>query len=552
MQPNASTTIDRDALNLARSIGLAESGDAGRPNYNAVGDNGMSKGAYQWYGDNFKTMAKAHGLDPNDFSPENQDKVAYRQVKQWKDEGLQPWEIAAKWNSGRTTTWKDHKGTTVINGKTVEYDTPAYVARVKQRYLELSGGAGQPVLAQKNTLLGDIGQSFKRAGSGIAEAYGKGVMGDINPASSLLQIGGAAARGVADVTGDLLMHTPVIGKGLEKAGEVLAPEIQKIAESPGGRGIAQAYGEFKQAHPEAAGNLEAVGNIATVVPIARGVQVAKRGAQGAARKALYGSPDALVEAVSPRLGPVGKAKAVAERGTVQRGLLGVKDIAPDPRMVDTANIIRQSVPEAERLLSQGRYLEGTEVLKSGARAIRDAYRAEAKTLGRGITFPIKEYVSALKKMDIPDTIVADRTMMNLRNMVIKRAEDIARKNGGSADKLVDILSDFDDMVKKRYPGLYRSEAMTPLREVVKGVRETTKEFTERAIPNLGLRERMLAVHKILDAVENVAKKGTSGATSELGKHILSDRLPKTRGLVRYLGDKALDAAGIGGMIKLLQ
>ena len=76
-QPNTGT--DMDALNLTHAIALSESGgSSGKPNYNATGASG-EKGAYQWMPGNFEADAKSAGLDPNDFSPENQDKVAYAQ-----------------------------------------------------------------------------------------------------------------------------------------------------------------------------------------------------------------------------------------------------------------------------------------------------------------------------------------------------------------------------------------------------------------------------------------------------------------------------------------
>lgn len=138
------SNVDKDALDLTHSIALAESGVNGKPNYDAVGDAGTSKGAYQWQPGNYATAAKDAGLDPNDFSPANQDKVAYYQVKKYKDEGYDPGQIASLWNSGSPDNWKDHSGTTTINGQQVHYDTPAYVNNVKQHYLQLKGQTNSP------------------------------------------------------------------------------------------------------------------------------------------------------------------------------------------------------------------------------------------------------------------------------------------------------------------------------------------------------------------------------------------------------------------------
>lgn len=143
--------IDQTALNLSRAIRDAEGGDYN----NTSGDAGTSAGAYQWNNGkiplkpgevpaNFKSSAQSLGLDPNDFSQTNQDHVAYEEIKKDLDSGLTQSQIAAKWNSGLTTGWENHVGDVVINGKTVHYDTPAYVNKVKESYLKYSGQSNSP------------------------------------------------------------------------------------------------------------------------------------------------------------------------------------------------------------------------------------------------------------------------------------------------------------------------------------------------------------------------------------------------------------------------
>jgi hypothetical protein len=145
---------DMDALALTHAIALTESGNGkGTPNYKAVGDNGTSNGAYQWQPGNFASAAKSAGLDPTDMSPENQDRVAYSQVKAYKDKGYDPGQIASLWNSGSPNNWQNHSGTTTINGKSITYDTPAYVKKVQANYQKITsqggsqGGNNNPLLA---------------------------------------------------------------------------------------------------------------------------------------------------------------------------------------------------------------------------------------------------------------------------------------------------------------------------------------------------------------------------------------------------------------------
>ncbi len=135
--------IDPIADKLTQAIGLQEGG--GKFNYNAVGDAGTSRGAFQWQPGNFEADATDAGLDPSDFSPKNQNKVAYAKVKSMLDSGLKPWQVSAAWNAGegklKDDAWKTNVGDTTINGQKVHYDTPAYVNNVKNYYNKLSGGS---------------------------------------------------------------------------------------------------------------------------------------------------------------------------------------------------------------------------------------------------------------------------------------------------------------------------------------------------------------------------------------------------------------------------
>lgn len=108
MPPQENPTLDPKVLKVLRGIRTVESGG----DYNAIGDNGASAGAFQWNNNQVKLQpgqmparfldhAKEAGVQVNDFSRASQNKVAYSIMKKWKDEGLQPEEIAAKWNGAR-------------------------------------------------------------------------------------------------------------------------------------------------------------------------------------------------------------------------------------------------------------------------------------------------------------------------------------------------------------------------------------------------------------------------------------------------------------------
>lgn len=133
MQPNNltmpdGTVLDPKVLKVMGAIRNVESGG----NYSAVGDNGDSHGAYQFNKDNYKNWAKQYGVDPNDFSPAAQNKVAYLRMKAMKDEGNGPEDIAARWN-GSTLDPKTNR---------YNYNNPDYGVKFRDALM------GKPVTPQ--------------------------------------------------------------------------------------------------------------------------------------------------------------------------------------------------------------------------------------------------------------------------------------------------------------------------------------------------------------------------------------------------------------------
>lgn len=197
--------IDQTALNLSRSIRDAEGGDYS----NTSGDAGTSAGAYQWNNGkvplqpgqipaNFKSSAQSLGLDPNDFSQTNQDHVAYEEIKKDLDSGLSQSQVAAKWNSGLTTGWENHVGDVVINGKTVHYDTPAYVNKVKESYLKYSQQGASP--ASSLTPPTALGQAQTQQPS--QSTFG-GALQPPTPPQSTTQAPSTDTNAPESVTGDI-------------------------------------------------------------------------------------------------------------------------------------------------------------------------------------------------------------------------------------------------------------------------------------------------------------------------------------------------------------
>jgi uncharacterized protein YidB (DUF937 family) len=128
------TQPDIQAIALTKAIRQKESGG----NYSAIGDAGTSTGAYQYQKSTWNGFSKEIlGVDNAPMTPENQNAVTYGMVKKWKDSGLGPAQIAAKWNSGSENGWENKVGTTTINGQQIQYNTPKYVQDVVNNFKQI-------------------------------------------------------------------------------------------------------------------------------------------------------------------------------------------------------------------------------------------------------------------------------------------------------------------------------------------------------------------------------------------------------------------------------
>lgn len=180
------TTLDPQAKALAQAIKRAETGEG--DTYNMEGKSGEF-GAYQFMPDTYKAYAKKYLGDENaEPNKENQNKIAYSFVKEKKDAGFTPAQIASMWNAGegRPNAYKEgHRG---VNQRGVNYDTPKYAANVSEYYRTLTQGVSQetPTVPQQREQMIAQGQPVS-VNEERAEptAGGKFLRGIIRPFATL-------------------------------------------------------------------------------------------------------------------------------------------------------------------------------------------------------------------------------------------------------------------------------------------------------------------------------------------------------------------------------
>lgn len=130
--------LDQDVVNLTKAIRQVES----NKNPTARGASGEF-GYYQFMPSTWAETTKKYKGAPvpiEQATPELQNEVAYRQVKEWKDAGYNPGQIASMWNAGASKPNAYKEGWRGVNEYGVEYDTPAYAEKVAREYQAIKQG----------------------------------------------------------------------------------------------------------------------------------------------------------------------------------------------------------------------------------------------------------------------------------------------------------------------------------------------------------------------------------------------------------------------------
>lgn len=136
--PSTLSSLDPEAVNLAKAIRQTESGG----NFTAKGKSG-EYGAYQFTEPTWNATATKFGVNVplNQATPEQQNEVAYKQIKNWKDAGNNVGQIASMWNAGEA-----HKDAYLdssyagVNKAGASYNVPAYAKSVATAYQTLKNG----------------------------------------------------------------------------------------------------------------------------------------------------------------------------------------------------------------------------------------------------------------------------------------------------------------------------------------------------------------------------------------------------------------------------
>lgn len=320
MQPETSSAgnLDPQAKAMAMAIRQTESGG----NFSAKGKSG-EYGAYQFTEPTWNSYASKYGITAklSEATPEQQNEVAYKKIKEWKDAGLNPGQIASSWNAGEaekdayTGTFSNGKPSVGTNKYGVKFDVPTYAKSVATAYQTLKQGgqvqpdqnnpssvqtrgyATQPTFTEPQTgqgeqpkqdasLLQDVSGVATKRLEEAATAATQAAQGKINPLSGVLQVGGALAGGASDIVSKGLEHTPVVGAAVKGIEGLIGQGVGALASTDTGQSVIKSVMDWSKDHPELAGDVGAGFNIMTAIPIFKGLGAIKNVVLDASSQAL--------------------------------------------------------------------------------------------------------------------------------------------------------------------------------------------------------------------------------------------------------------------------
>lgn len=151
MPEQTQNPLDPQAVNLAKAIRSVET--QGQPDpFTAKGSSG-EHGAYQFMPDTWNRLSKQFGVNVplEQSTPQQQNEVAYKQIKQWKDQGYNVGQIASMWNSGKPNAYQDpnYKGP---NKYGVQFNTPQYAESVAKAYQAIKNGQSTAGITSPSTV----------------------------------------------------------------------------------------------------------------------------------------------------------------------------------------------------------------------------------------------------------------------------------------------------------------------------------------------------------------------------------------------------------------
>lgn len=268
----------------------------------------------------------------------------------------------------------------------------------------------------EKSVLQEVGSNLKERGSKMLETSGRE---DITYGEKILRNTGNVVGAVGDVV------APVIGAGLEATGldKPLGQAVQSVSESGIGQAVGEAYGGLSERTRE---NLGAVGNIASVVPVVKGGQIAKSLAKTGAKatgQAIKTGAEAVVD------NSILQGVGTAARSAWESGKRIPERLATNVAEKQATELAIKSLPTKT---SQIAVRDGVDI-----NDVKELTSIPRTPESNKLIQTVKEFARGNKKVD-PIEVVGEQAVNRFKE-VIKQKKQIGSQLG-EASKTIGVLT----------------------------------------------------------------------------------------------------------------
>jgi polyhydroxyalkanoate synthesis regulator phasin len=323
---------------------------------------------------------------------------------------------------------------------------------------------------QPQGFVGNVNKDLQGRGAELANAINAYSTGQQGLTQTAIQaIGKSGAGAINDILGQgLSTITPeVVKSGLMSV-------AQPILNSQPVQSMVKGYGEFAQSNPNAARTLESLGNIASMLPITKGGQVAGQAVTTVAKPVVETAGELAMKTIAPNIAP--EAAPLAQRA-VDFGIpLSLDQVAPS-RVRNTIQKVSQELPFSgvenfqdqqiknwnkalakEALGVDAENLNPTVIGKYLKKADEDfSSILNNKTLNITDTEPLDNIINNAAYEAAPDTIkIVEKNVNQLKNLISKGEisgnqlasvrSDLVKRSGRVQGELKNYLGDIVDYI----------------------------------------------------------------------------------------------------------
>lgn len=517
--------LDPLVVNLAKSIRQSESGG----DFSAQGKSN-EYGAYQFTDGTWNTAAQKYlgqAVPLRQATKEQQNEVAYKQIKEWKDSGFNIGQVASMWNAGQDEpnaylgTFSDGKPSKGVNKFGVHYDVPAYAESVASTYQKLKNGlknvgadpnnpSSTASTENQNIEAPSIGSSIVGGAESLVKSITQAPRDFVDALGSLFGAGGRYLSGDTQGGSDILNQEaskigahPIlkgIGDALQSA--ALVAPAEGIPEAIAGGAAMGAGSSLSSAEPTVSSTLGGA-TIGGTLGLAGGL----------VSKAFEILPKSLTESAFKGLAPDEIEKVLAEKSAgTSNGILkqSQKSLSNYGKQIDT--ILKNTTSEGAGDFS--------------VRALQTQYPEQKLT---SLLAKIKKLIPSGNKAF--DSTQWDRAeILGLIDKIQNGTATLWEKN--RVRSAIDSVTSnsFTKMAKAINPSAGHDIAMTfadALRAEVQNSEPTTKPIFEQFAKEMNIQK----------VVKKIAGKTNGG-------------IIRWRDLIPFLGGSALGGplAGVGGVL----